>query len=155
MAALNLPILKGFTIIMEGLLSGRVRSISDEHECNCTYQCKPCWEDGQRVGKRIFPGKFNCLSSITNANLEWLSFCNVSYCPTITGFTQSWKSPWILGEVLEKSLNSIFPWKVLKFLCKSLKSPWIFFNFECSGLESVFWCFLVVQDRIWIIAQRI
>ena len=31
------------------------------------------------------------------------------------------KSPWILGEVLEKSLNSIFPWKVLKFLCKSLK----------------------------------
>ena len=26
------------------------------------------------------------------------------------------KSPWILGEVREKSLNSIFPWKVLKFL---------------------------------------
>ena len=65
------------------------------------------------------------------------------------------KSPWILGEVHEKSLNSMFRWKVLKFLCKSLKSPWIFFNFECSGLESVFWCFLVVQDRIWIIAQRI
>ena len=33
------------------------------------------------------------------------------------------KSPWILGEVLKNSLNSIFPWKVLKFLCKSLKSP--------------------------------
>ena len=48
------------------------------------------------------------------------------------------KSPWILGEVLEKSLNSIFPWKVLTFLCKSFKSPWIFFNFECSGLERVF-----------------
>ena len=39
------------------------------------------------------------------------------------------------------------PWKVLKFLCKSLpKSPWIFFSFECSDLESVFWCFLVVED---------
>ena len=35
-----------------------------------------------------------------------------------------------------------------------LKSPWIFFKFECTGLERVFWCFLVVQDRIWIIAQR-
>ena len=41
----------------------------------------------------------------------------------------------------EKSLNSIFPWKILKFLCKSLKSPWIFFSFKCSGLKSVFWCF--------------
>ena len=48
------------------------------------------------------------------------------------------KSPWILREVLEKSLNSIFPWKVLKFLCKSLKSLWSFFNFECSGLEKIF-----------------
>ena len=42
---------------------------------------------------------------------------------------------------LEKSLNYIFLWKVLKFMCKSLKSAWIFFNFECSGMESVFWCF--------------
>ena len=42
---------------------------------------------------------------------------------------------------LEKSLDSIFLWKVLKFKCKSLKSAWIFFNFECSGVESVFWCF--------------
>ena len=42
-----------------------------------------------------------------------------------------------LGEVLEKFLNSIFLWKVLKFLCKSLKIPWIFFNFEFYGLESV------------------
>ena len=48
------------------------------------------------------------------------------------------KSPWILGEVLEKSLNSIFSWKFRRFLCKSLNSPWIFFNFECSGLERVF-----------------
>ena len=46
-------------------------------------------------------------------------------------------------------------WKALKFLCKSLKSPWIFFNFERCGQESVFWCFLVVQDRTWIIAKRI
>ena len=44
----------------------------------------------------------------------------------------------------EPYLADIFPWKVLKFLCKSLKSPWIFFKFECSGLESVFWCFLFV-----------
>ena len=48
------------------------------------------------------------------------------------------KSPWILGGVLEKSLNSIFTWKVFKFLCKSLKCPWIFFSSESSGLKSVF-----------------
>ena len=58
------------------------------------------------------------------------------------------KSPWILGVVLKKSVDSIFPSKALKFLCKSLKSPWIFFNFECSELERIFWCFLLVQDRI-------
>ena len=80
MAALNLPILKGFTIIMEGLLSGRVRNISDEHECNCTYQCKPSWEDGQRVGMRIFPGKFNCLSSTTEMLTK--SDCLFAMCPT-------------------------------------------------------------------------
>ena len=57
------------------------------------------------------------------------------------------KSPWILREVLEKSLNPIFPSKLLKFLCKSLKCPWIF-NFVCSDPQSVFWCSLVVQDRI-------
>ena len=125
MAALNFPILKGFTIIMEGLLSRRVRSISDERECNCTYQFKPCWEDGQRVGKRLFPGKCNCLSSITEM-LTWSDcLCNVSYCPTITGFTQSWKvlefkgkslkSPWI-PFFLEKSLNfCASPWKELEF----------------------------------------
>ena len=40
---------------------------------------------------------------------------------------------------LDKSLKFRgSPWKVLKFLCKSLKGPWIFFNIECSGLESVF-----------------
>ena len=35
---------------------------------------------------------------------------------------QSWEflNSWILGEFLERSLNSIFPWKVLKFLGKSL-----------------------------------
>ena len=37
-----------------------------------------------------------------------------------------------------------FPWKVLKFLCKSSKSHWIVFNFNLSGPESVFWRFLVV-----------
>ena len=30
------------------------------------------------------------------------------------------KSPWILGGVLKKSLNFIFRWKLLTFLCKSL-----------------------------------
>ena len=48
------------------------------------------------------------------------------------------KTHLILGGVLEKSLNFIFPWRVLKLLCKSFKSPWIFFNFKWSGLESVF-----------------
>ena len=69
---------------------------------------------------------------------------------------KAWKKSWILDpkictrvRSLEKSLNFRgCPWNVLKFLCKSLKSPWILFNFECSGLERVFWCFLVVQDRI-------
>ena len=59
--------------------------------------------------------------------------------------SKSLKSPWILGEVLEKSLNSSFPRKALKFLSKSLKSPWIFFNFERNGLERIIWCFLVVR----------
>ena len=97
---------------------------------------------------------------------DWLKQISLVVWPlTIRSTTQIWvvehhqygisakvctvlKSPWILGEVLEKSLNSIFPWKVLKFLCKSLKRAWIFFNFECSSLERIFWCFLVVQDRI-------
>ena len=48
---------------------------------------------------------------------------------------------------LEKALNSIFSWEVLKCLCKSLKSRWIFFNLKFSGLESVFWCFLVVKTE--------
>ena len=40
---------------------------------------------------------------------------------------------------LEKTLNFRgSPWKLLIFLWKSLKSPWIFFNFQFSGLESVF-----------------
>ena len=45
--------------------------------------------------------------------------------------SDSLESPWILVEVFEKSLNSMFPWKVLKFLCKSLNSRLIIFNFEC------------------------
>ena len=45
-------------------------------------------------------------------------------------------SPW-------KVLEFLFTWKVLKFLSKSLKSPWIFFYFERSDLESVFLCFLL------------
>ena len=78
--------------------------------------------------------------SIRNKLLWALRYANVSLrcrhrvCTVL-------KSPWILGEVLEKSLNSIFPWKVLKFMCKSLKSRWIFFNSECSGLKRMFWCF--------------
>ena len=67
------------------------------------------------------------------------------------------KCPWNLGEVLEKSLNSILPWKVLKFLCKSLKSPWIFFNCEFSGMESVFCCFLFSNSEYesWLRAFKV
>ena len=43
---------------------------------------------------------------------------------------------------LEKSLNFRgIPWIVLEFPFP-LKSPWIFFSFECSNLKSVFQCFL-------------
>ena len=38
---------------------------------------------------------------------------------------------------------------------ETLKSPWIFFNFDCSGLESVFWCFLIVQDKICMCNQMV
>ena len=38
---------------------------------------------------------------------------------------------------LEKSRNFRWsPWKVLKRLCKALKSFWFYFNFECSGQQS-------------------
>ena len=52
--------------------------------------------------------------SIRNKLLWALRYANVSLrcrhrvCTVL-------KSPWILGEVLEKSLNSIFPWKVVEF----------------------------------------
>ena len=87
------------------------------------------------------------LRSIRNKLLWALRYANVSLrcrhrvCTVL-------KSPWIVGEVLENSLNSIFPWKVLKFMCKSLKSRWIFVNSECSGLKRVFWCILPGQERI-------
>ena len=66
------------------------------------------------------------------------------------------KIPWILRRVLEKSLNSIFPWKVLKFLYKFLKSPWSFFNFECCGLESIFNAFGLskTEYKSYNVAQR-
>ena len=48
------------------------------------------------------------------------------------------KSPWILGEVLEKSLNfCASPWKVLELSLTLNVVAW-----------TEFWCFLVVQDRI-------
>ena len=48
---------------------------------------------------------------------------------------------------LEKSLNCRgSPWKVLEFHF-SMKSPWIFFSFECSGLERVFWCFWLSETE--------
>ena len=40
------------------------------------------------------------------------------------------------------------PWKVLKFLFKSLKSSWIFFNFQCNVLESVFNAFGCSRQNI-------
>ena len=92
--------------------------------------------------------------SQSNFDLAMTSDLKAYFCSSLPNFMffVPWfpflKSSWILGEVLKKTLNSIFPWKVLKFLGKSLKSPWIFFNFEFSGMGSVFWWFLVVQDRI-------
>ena len=53
------------------------------------------------------------------------------------------KSPWILGEVLEDSLNSIFPWKVQKFLCK----PWNVLKFS-STLNVV--TLKVFFDALWL-----
>ena len=53
------------------------------------------------------------------------------------------KSPWILGEVLEESLNSIFPWKVLKFLCKSLKSLEFSLTLNVVALKVCF-------DALWL-----
>ena len=50
---------------------------------------------------------------------------------------------------LEKSLNIRgSPWKVLKFLCKSLKSPWTFFNFECSSLDRILMLFGCPRQNI-------
>ena len=89
-----------------------------------------------------------------NQILMWLWHLKAYFCCLLLNFMffVPWllflKSSWILGDILKKTLNSIFPWKVLKFLGKSLKSPWIFFNFEFSGMEGVFWWFLVFQDRI-------
>ena len=56
---------------------------------------------------------------------------------SLTG--KSWNTPQCSNS-LEKSLNFRgSPWKVLefqakvlKFLCKSLKNPWIFVNFKCT-----------------------
>ena len=49
-----------------------------------------------------------------------------SWIISVSGVRTVLKSPWILVEVLEKSLNfSGSPWKVLEFWRKSLKSPWI------------------------------
>ena len=70
----------------------------------------------------------------------------VEVCAMIGGFFKCKIRGW---HSLEKSLNLRgSPWKVLEFYfsLKStqvpvlvLESPGIFFNFECSGLESVFW----------------
>ena len=57
-------------------------------------------------------------------------------CLSYSGFAQSWKSLNFRGS----------PWKVLEFHF-SMKSPWIFFSFECSGLERVFWCFWLSETE--------
>ena len=50
-----------------------------------------------------------------------------------------WKSwPGYRVRTVLESLNFRgSPWNVFKCLCKSLKSPWIFFNFERGGLVSL------------------
>ena len=69
------------------------------------------------------------------ATQKWPIYCRV--CSVL-------KSPWILGEVLEKSLNFIFPWKVLKFLCTS---PWNVLKFS-PNLTVVAW--KVLFDAFWL-----
>ena len=54
---------------------------------------------------------------------------------------------------LKKSLNFRgSPWKVLKFLCKALKSPWIFFNFEWlvawKEFSDAFWLYKNVNHSL-------
>ena len=78
----------------------------------------------------LYPTYIQCLNMLSKVQICFLLLSHRVH--TVS------KSPWSLGEVLEKSVNSIFPWKVLKLLCTSLRSPWIFFNFESSGLKSVF-----------------
>ena len=109
------------------------------------------------INKVGFNVMFYCqnLSTLIKASVKQLldlSLCK-HYENTVvrSSFMQTLKQG---SHSLEKSLNSIFPRKVLKLLCKSLKSRWIFFNLKCSGLESVFWCFLVVQDRIYIFIKN-
>ena len=72
--------------------------------------CKSCWNSSW---------KSSCRGMTPAGNLEWNMLPG-----SIKGLTVL-KSPLILGGVLEMSLN----------FCAS---SWIFFNFECSGLESVF-----------------
>ena len=48
---------------------------------------------------------FHIVRLTWQAELHWS--CSVS-------LSLEFKSPWILGQVLKKSLNSIFPWKVLE-----------------------------------------
>jgi len=55
-----------------------------------------------------------------------------------------------LHSLLEKSLNfSGSSLKVLKFLCKSLKSSCISFSIERNNVKSVFYCFLVFQEKLY------
>ena len=96
-------------------------------------------------------------------SIIWESSPPAAWCQTVNSVQTEISPPPPLSIIqgsnsLEKSLNFRgsprkvlefhFSLKILKFLSKSLKSPWIFFTFECSGLESVFWCFLVVHDGI-------
>ena len=55
----------------------------------------------------------------------------ISGAPLILQCSHSleFKSPWSLGEVLKKSLNSIFPQKVLRFLWKVLENWGFIFVF--------------------------
>ena len=77
---------------------------------------------------------------------RWLPLCHI-ILPTLTAWNVGEVSPlttlmaWF-AQTRKVRVKSIFPSKVLKFLCKSLKSLYTFLNFECSGLESIrnaFW----------------
>ena len=108
-------------------------------------------------------GKWNCSyrtsKSRRNTDMGWWLFpptftfaTSARYCRLyLTNTVDAMVTVWLTSRQNPKSWNVFYcndnagsgfaqSWKVLEFRCP-LKSAWIFFNFEYSGVESVFWCF--------------